>query len=235
MLIKHAGAWLRSHFRIKRSGVWTTPQRILTKVNGVWLGVIHLLSVMSGLTRWWLSESKAVDPITGTSASIYSATFAAVLGKMSLRVYGGRYAVIPKVTLGSSWSISLWYYPLGYSDYTHLLTHVAGQVNFAFKLNVGTGKPYVHFKGVSYGLSSGGLPINAWSMVTATCANGVLRIYLNGVLQVTANVSVTLAETSMYVGIGNDTEYSNGYQRDLLLYNRELSQVEINTIYREQG
>ena len=236
MLIKHGGAWLRSHFRIKRSGIWTTPQSIFSKVNGVWRGVMHLLSVMSGLSRWWLSDSKTIDPITGTSLTVSSnASFVTLLGKMCLRIYGGRYAVVPSVTLVGNWSINLWYYPISYATYTHLLTHVSNQTNFALKLTDAGGKPYLHYRGVSYGLSSAGMPLNAWGMVTVTHEAGVLKIYLNGVLQTTANVTVTQAATNMYVGIGNDAEYSNGYQRDLLFYTRALSQAEIDTIYQELG
>lgn len=236
MRIKQGGTWRWSHLRVKWGGLWKTPQRILTKVNGVWQGIQHLLSVMNGLTRWWLSESKAVDPISGTSLTVSSgATFAAVLGRMSLRIYGGRYALVPNVSLSGNWSINLWYYPLGYETYSHLLTHVGGQVNFALKLTVGDGRPYLHYKGVSYGLSSAGLPLNQWSMVTVTHEAGVLKIYLNKVLQTTANVTVSQAAVNMYVGRGHEVEYSNGYQRDLLFYNRALSQAEIDTIYQEQA
>lgn len=236
MRIKNEGTWRWSHLRIKLGGLWKTPQRILTKINGDWQGIIHLLSVMDGLTRWWLSESKTVDPITGTSVSVSSgATFATVLGRMSLRIYGGRYALIPNVTLTGNWSINLWYYPRGYADYTHLLTHVGGQVNFALKLTNVAGRPYLHYKGVSYGLSSSGLPLNQWSMVTVTHEAGVLKIYLNKVLQTTNNVTVSQAAVNMYVGRGHEDEYSNGYERDILIYNRALSQAEIDTIYQEQA
>jgi len=239
MKIKQGGTWRWSHLRVKWGGLWKTPQRILTKVNGVWQGIPHLLSVMNGLTRWWLSESKTVDPITGTSLTVSSgASFAAVLGRMSLRIYGGRYALVPNVSLSGNWSINLWYYPLGFDTYTHLLTHLSGQNTFAFKLTSATyvggpGRPYLVFNSASHGLTSQAIPLNKWSMLTVTHSNGVLRIYVDGVLSTTTNISVSVAETNMYVGRGHNEEYSNGYQRDLLFYNRALSQVEIDTIYQE--
>ena len=170
MKIKQGGTWRWSHLRVKWGGLWKTPQRILTKVNGVWQGIPHLLSVMNGLTRWWLSESKTVDPITGTSLTVSSgASFAAVLGRMSLRIYGGRYALVPNVSLSGNWSINLWYYPLGFDTYTHLLTHLSGQNTFAFKLTSATyvggpGRPYLVFNSASHGLTSQAIPLNKWSL-----------------------------------------------------------------------
>lgn len=235
MFIKINSGWFWSRLKIKLATGWTLPQSLLTKRSGVWETVKGLfgVSVINGLSRWWLRNG-VVDPVSGTSLAISNTAFVEMDGRVGLRLISGHYALVPNPNLGGGpWTINLWYYPVRYTTYHHLLTHEGNQVHFTLKLNVINGSPYLHVGGVNYGLTNQGLELMSWSMLTVVYDGSMLRIYINKQLQSQNVANITVPNARYYVGRGNDEEYSVGYQSDLMFYNRALSQTEINSLYTE--
>jgi gliding motility-associated-like protein len=95
-----------------------------------------------------------------------------------------------------------------------------------------------------FGITSGNnaISLNRWSLLTVTYNNGLLKLYINGILSATANISYSTLNFS-YLAAGNSTStnligavnpvspgvtnYVNGSIDDLSYWNRALSASEV--------
>ena len=77
------------------------------------------------------------------------------------------------------------------------------------------------------------LPLNAWSHLAATFNGTALKLYVNGDLIRTTNISGNIATSADVLQIGGNTvftdEYFKGLIDDVRIYNRVLTQSEIFT------
>jgi hypothetical protein len=86
------------------------------------------------------------------------------------------------------------------------------------------------------------IPLNSWHHLCGTWDGTTINIYVDGELQATGTRSGTLpTDTSAPITIGCDTnngtvaEFLTGYVEDARIYNRALSQNEVQTLYICQG
>lgn len=237
---KVSGIWRNVVLRIKVLSSWKEVVRGSVKVSGTWRTFYKRLVVSNGLLNWWGLDGVRADYITMTSVALSAgASFQSIAGKLALRLVSGGYATTPSIALGSGpWTINLWYYPVSIASYSHLLTHADGQTYFALKLGttgVFPGRPYLYAQSLGGSqVAATALTMNQWSMVTFTYTAGRLRIYVNGVLSGTFSVTFTVPAGQMRMGVGHNEEASNGYQRDVSLFDRELTQAEITALYNDQ-
>jgi hypothetical protein len=100
--------------------------------------------------------------------------------------------------------------------------------------------PSVHgtfnYRGQNYGQSATGaasLPTNTWSYVAGTFDGAMLRLYVNGQLAgsriVTFNAPLTTTTAPLRIGGDFANEFFAGLIDEVRVYNRALSQVEIQT------
>jgi hypothetical protein len=81
--------------------------------------------------------------------------------------------------------------------------------------------------------SATGLVANKWYNVTLTYSGTTLNLYLDGTLKQTATGTHTTTDYPLLVGSWNGTsEYFTGTIDTIRIYNRALTQTEINTIYQ---
>jgi hypothetical protein len=79
---------------------------------------------------------------------------------------------------------------------------------------------------------SASLPLNAWTHLALTYDGANLRLYVNGVLSQTTALSGAIAASTGVLHIGGDSvwgEYFQGLIDEARIYNRALSQSEIQT------
>ena len=118
---------------------------------------------------------------------------------------------------------------------------VSLQVNSLGKIYFGGSQPSPQgYFGISTGNNA--ISLNTWSLLTVTYNNGLLKLYINGILSATANISYSTLNFS-YLAAGNSTStnligasnpvspgitnYVNGSIDDLSYWNRSLSASEV--------
>lgn len=152
-------------------------------------------------------------------------------GRPALRVGLGNYLRTDNLHIGSGpWSVTLWYYPLSFINYTHLFTAEPLQGTFAIKASYDSGRLYFHTVGTGSRLSSGTLTLNTWQHVSCCYdGQGRLRMYLNGVqiLDVTFTPLDITPSTFVIGQYGLGQEHGEGYQSGHRLYRYELSPTEV--------
>lgn len=237
-----AGSWrTTSDLQVKQAGTWRRVKSGFVKVAGQWKRFYGELAVMLGLKNWWPFHVDANDNIgTANGAISGGAFFTNVDGKGCVRLPGNGIVSIPSFgTLGTTaWTFSTWYKPVTLTGYTHLLTSSVGQGNFTLKLSQGSGyaagSPYVHTAATGSKVASQAVTAGVWSMLTFTYDGTTLKIYINTTLVGTFTVAFNIGATDWLVGrIPNGEEWSDGYQSDLLYYNRALSLAEITALYQD--
>jgi hypothetical protein len=72
-----------------------------------------------------------------------------------------------------------------------------------------------------------------WTMVTATYDGTTVFLYVNGVLDASANLSLNTGSSGFFIGIYNqfDYQYANGSIDETRIYNRALSADEVKRLY----
>jgi hypothetical protein len=106
--------------------------------------------------------------------------------------------------------------------------------SFAYTLyaNQNTTRPIgqVHIGGEINAVGTAALPLNAWSHIAATFDGSNLRLYANGSLVATTAISGSIPVTTGVLRIGGNSvwgEYFNGLIDDVRIYNRALTQPQI--------
>jgi chitodextrinase len=151
-----------------------------------------------------------------------SSSLVTVSDSSSLRLSGGMTleAWVNPSALGSSWRDVLFKEQPGdmvYSLYAHDGVRPLGQVFIGGEKNV---------------LGTAGLPLNGWTHLAVTYDGASLRLYVNGALAQTAPLSGTIAGSTGVLHIGGNSvwgEYFQGLIDEVRVYNRALSQADIQT------
>lgn len=230
-----AGVWKKQTMHTKVADSWKAVESGWVKVAGVWRRFYSAIAGVVDLqARWALIGS--VNDYAGTrdGTADGGATFTTVAGKSCINLGGGKHATLPEVTLGTSpWSFSMWYHPRSFTSYTHLLTSSIIQGTFTLKLTNTTnpGTPYIHTSVSGSRMGSAAIPLNQWSMLTFTYDGTTVRIYINKVKVMEEVIVLNIATTGLLIGKGAGTEYSDGYQRETLYFDRALSITEIEKVY----
>lgn len=147
-------------------------------------------------------------------------------------------------------SVVIWYYPTSYSSFiNNLLWLIAkrntpNSINQDWQLILNNGRPSVTLRNVNtvVGTATDGsgaqLPLNEWSMVSFTTGglNGnSLKVFLNGALYASTTLSNDrdIGVFDLYISRAafNAEQQSGGRWREALLWNRELTDQEINDVY----
>lgn len=146
------------------------------------------------------------------------------------------------------WAISAWINPaslsqsgmaitLGYDD----MVNAPICNGYSIGIGDGSGSYYVNggnlmglfsnisFYNTNYAFSS----TTNWYHIVMQRKSGVLNFYVNGVLLGYSNTTTPYAPTSFTIGSQNGIRYFNGKIDDIKIYNKALSDTEIQTLYNE--
>lgn len=133
-------------------------------------------------------------------------------------------------------TIEAWIYPLSFSTYTHIFC-LEDQNTFALKANVTDGR--VYFTSSSFStfndITDWTLNLNQWNQVVLKRESNIAYCYLNGSvvgLKNNFNNDISAQYPVLIRNGGNVSEFSNTRFKQLLVYKRALSDVEISLHYR---
>jgi hypothetical protein len=133
-------------------------------------------------------------------------------------------------------SISIWFYNnLNYTDYNRGIFSTykfGGPYNGIY---MGTYSPSLNLSrdgNAGYSTSvTPALNINTWYNITVTSKPGAILVYLNGVLKSTINSSTSHADVLNIARSRFDANYWSGYIGAVMIYNKELTALEVTQNY----
>lgn len=234
MKVKAGGKWGVGLTRFKRQGNWIKPRSTWQKNGTKWLKV--------GV-NYYLEENKLRHYATGLAvAQHYDSDSSLGLNAVE-RVVSGRDCVdflnvgwikMTDLQLPSRWTINMWYNARNFTGFQHFFTFSGNQTNFTFKISpTYPGRPYIHFQGTNY-MAQTTFPATGWHMLTLSYDGSSFRIYINGVLSVRHVVTYAVPRGNYLCGSINELETGEknvGLVSDLVIYNKLLSQAEVDELY----
>ena len=214
--------------------------------------------ITTGLTnRWFFNEGTGTtfaDSVGGQTGTLYGnprwifvnerkGIYLAntTPGNNSATQYGTTTGGQPASVFATiNWSLTVWMYPLTYLiEGADVFFGVGNYMDMYVGTASGQLAMYCNLT-PSYGLAAAGTGVqkNVWSQITITCLNGAVTSYINGTLTTTGTYTTqTYVSSSIsYIGAYQNTAYGvNMYLSDMRVYNRALTQTEINQIYANTG
>ena len=121
---------------------------------------------------------------------------------------------------------------------TVLMKEQPGALVYSLYAGSSANRPYVYFNTASDSSGERGtigpnaLPLNAWSHLAGTYDGATLRLYVNGVLVVSQPFTGSIVTSTGALRLGGNSlwgEYFTGRIDEVRIYNRALSQSEIQT------
>ena len=156
---------------------------------------------------------------------------------------GGSAVTIPATTslnLTTAMTLEAWVYPTVTPTTwsTVLMKEQPGALVYSLYAGSSANRPYVYFNTASDSSGERGtigpnaLPLNAWSHLAGTYDGATLRLYVNGVLVVSQPFTGSIVTSTGALRLGGNSlwgEYFTGRIDEVRIYNRALSQSEIQT------
>jgi len=139
--------------------------------------------------------------------------------------------------LTDNFTIAAWIKPTSFARLGGIVGKYHTYPANSYWLRLGSVYPYnkVSFGGKTILNSSSTLNANQWYFIVAMSDSGIGKIYINGNLN--ASSAVSISSSSDPVCIGADylgaTRYFNGVIDNVMIFNKVLSQAEIDTLYNE--
>lgn len=214
--------------------------------------------ITTGLTnRWFFNEGTGTtfaDSVGGQTGTLYGnprwifvnerkGIYLAntTPGNNSATQYGTTTGGQPASVFATiNWSLTVWMYPLTYLiEGADVFFGVGNYMDMYVGTASGQLAMYCNLT-PSYGLAAAGTGVqkNVWSQITITCLNGAVTSYINGTLTTTGTYTTqTYVSSSIsYIGAYQNTAFGvNMYLSDMRVYNRALTQTEINQICANTG
>jgi len=193
-----------------------------------------------GLADWYKAEGNANDSAGNHHGTLENGATLATGNTGQAFSFDGvnDYVNISStINLGSAFTIELWIYPTSSVNYQNLVANSYPSANF--------GTFYFHSNHVEYwqggaqrAVSPAVIPLNAWTHVALSYDGAVNRLYVNGVAS--GSPSATHAESfnnpvRFGYSVSGQDQYFQGRLDEISLYNRALSDAEIQTIYGAGG
>ena len=125
----------------------------------------------------------------------------------------------------------------GYSDKSFaLISSGVGEVETGFEI-LSKQKPVVHWFGTGRNLSSGEIIAEKWHFISASYDGQKIRLYLDSKYLTQKDASLDTAENSLLIGRPRfDSHfYALGLIDDIRIYDRALSEDEIELLYRAES
>jgi hypothetical protein len=204
----------------------------------------------NGLVGWWPFNGNANDESGNNLNGKSSATLIADRNGKTNNAYrfDGKTAYIEilnssKLDIGlNSFSFSMWVRRDKIQDYYSESILSKGENNFVVSYNVGRiGTPVPTYNGVgfdsygkNYGVYNGILPTNKWCHVACVKTSNEYIYYIDNQKYVTKhnidNEIQSDLNSILFFGKRNNDQYFNGDLDDIAIYNRELTELEVNQL-----
>lgn len=206
----------------------------------LWDGCVHAYCPSLGITGDRIFDFSGRNRI-GTFTNLTASSWSLSVGKPQLDF---SFTGATSVTLGSfsplvydKVSIAAWVYRT--EDRSDVKVFSVGtSLGYNLGTYAATGRMQGQFTSTAFARdASSTVTLNKWFHVVFTYANDVPRLYIDGSLQVTgtsATATVSTASLAHRIGAASagNSQYWPGSIDDLMVYDRELSLVEIETLAR---
>ena len=133
-------------------------------------------------------------------------------------------------------TVEAWVFPTATTNAwrTTLAKEQSSGLSYAMMANSSSGRPFgvIDTGGEQLAQGPAGLPVNAWSHLTATYDGSALRLYVNGTLVTTTPAIGSIIASGSPLRFGGNSglgEWFQGRLDDIRIYNRTLSASEIQT------
>jgi Concanavalin A-like lectin/glucanases superfamily len=216
----------------------------VTRVLAALCGLVAALSALparaqclpppAGLVAWWPGDGNATDIIGGNNGTLVgTVTYGTALqGKVSqaFSFSGSGQVSLPSAPTSNDFTIDAWVRPTTYPSSWPYVTIYADNVRGLWLKN---GRINWWSPSADRFIGSTPVALNAWTHIALTYSNGVFTAYRNGVFDGSSNFSGEVLPTQNGIGIGghNGAEPFYGLIDEVEIFNRPLSQGEIQTIY----
>lgn len=191
-----------------------------------------------GLVSWFRAENDTVDTVGGNNGTFLgNVGYAAGEVGRAFDLDGNSSVSVGTLSLGTTFTVDLWLYPTAAGTYRHVLSYQSTQ-------GVLYGGLYFYLDHLEYWWGAGGalqaatppgsVPLNTWTHAALTYDGSVVRLYTNGALGGTSGAHSEVFNNPFYIGYSpNVTPYDRFVGRidEVDLYNRNLSQSEVQSIY----
>jgi hypothetical protein len=195
----------------------------------------------SNMISWWSGDGHPFDLIDDNDGTLMGgATYAqGIVGKAFSFDGTDDYVEIPhssSLDITGAITIDAWIYRNS-SAHTGLLNKGAIGTNGVYDLALYQNKFYFRINGAALNMpSNADIPVNAWTHIAGTydSATSTAKIYINGVLDNTQSYSGTInTDTNpLHIGLyGSPNLFFSGKIDELEIFNRALTQTEIQAIY----
>jgi hypothetical protein len=204
----------------------------------------------AGLVAWWAAEGNTTDKAgTNNGALQGGATFATGEVGQAFGFNGNGSVFVadaPALRFTNAMTIEAWIYPTSWGGTAREIVSKwfggANRLSYTTSIDP-SGLAYLLVSsdgftttlGVDYNLvyTANTIPLNQWSHFAATYDGAYLNIYLNGVLenQVAWTQGIFPGTAPLVIGEALDQSAFDGLIDELSLYNRALSDAEIQEIY----
>jgi hypothetical protein len=205
-----------------------------------------------GITAWYQAESNTVDSVNANNGT-FNGTTAYASGEVNnaFSFNGASYVQVPDSTTlhftNNVMTVETWIYLTSYTgansreivsklNAANLLENV-----FTMAVDPSNHKAYYAVEAADYGssglvYSSVVIPTNEWTHIAATCDGSAMNIYVNGQLSGTTAWTNGIFQGTAPLTIGCTmqsvpTSYFNGRIDELSLYQRALTDCEIQALY----
>jgi len=213
--------------------------------------------VESGLQGWWLSNEGTGTNLADSSGNGNNGTIGGGTawvagspnGTGSSAGYNGLNYASTSLAWPSSGTIAMWVYPTAYSAYSSPggWKNGSGSPYVCFDNNGtgGTGNWRAVFKpnGTEVDVTDGtAITQNTWQHIAMTWNNvsgtWTIFLYVNGVSQGSTTLTDTTGSlTTFYMGSSHGAGFNqwSGRESNVRVYNRAISQSEVNSLYAQSG
>jgi hypothetical protein len=187
----------------------------------------------SGLVSWWKAENNGYDSVGGNHGTLQGGT-AYDTGRVgqSFSLDGSySYVSVPNsssIDYGPTRTFELWIYPKVTAGYRGMLAKGYGSYSHIFSLSDGH---LALYDGGAWHTGTAVLSANTWHHVAFVQNGSTVTMYLNGVLDGTANVSWTSTSDFLEIGSFNHSNFNDtfvGLIDEVKIFNRVLSAAEIS-------
>ena len=190
------------------------------------------ISPPAGLIAWWPGDGSTLDIISGRPAILRNgATYAqGLVGQAFLLDGVSSYVEIPNTnapsfTNGSAFTIELWVFRTSAAFPQHIYgkrTSCGGSTTeWNYQLAIGTGA-----------VPASDIPRSNWTHIASVHTGSQTKIYTNGVFDLTISEPDSTTNTASFlIGISDSCAPFGGLVDELSIYNRALSDAEIQAVY----
>lgn len=187
---------------------------------------------IDGIIGWWSLEEHLED-ISGNDfdATSTNSTPVVIANRRGYGFNGSDSKIdLPSLELPASWSIVTWFNPTDFVKIANLLT-ATNSNDFDFRIDATTGIPSFFTTSTGNKVALTALYPAEWTQVGLTYDGATLKFYNNDFKDVEyAVVGLTVPNTAFKIG-NSGTEWANGYQTGLRIYDRALQSEEIAILY----